>query len=67
MIKVSPITWQTRIVDPKTGYPTKEFIDIWQAVLTLSLSGLLDVNVLNPVDGAVLTYNAAQKKWIASP
>lgn len=60
------MSWQTKIVDPETGLPTAAFLDMWETVAKLGLDALSDVNISNPSDGQVLTYSAAQGKWIAS-
>ncbi len=64
--KTPPINWNTQIIDLKTGYPTQAFITFIEALVQLGLVGLSDTNIVNPADGQQLTYNAAQKKWIAA-
>lgn len=65
--KVSPLDWQSPIVDPETGRPTQLFITAWNLLLTLGLGDLQDVFLQGtPADGYTLTYSAAEAKWIAS-
>lgn len=61
---VDPIDWQSQLVDPATGRPTQLFLSLWQQLRTMGIGSLADVNISNPADGDVLTYSAAQGKWI---
>lgn len=63
---VDPLSWQTQIVDPQTGTPTQAFLSLWQQLVGLGLGDLVDVSLGTPSDGQVLTYSAAQGKWIPS-
>jgi hypothetical protein len=62
---ISPLNWQEPIVD-KDGRPTDFLMVLWEQLRSLTLSELLDVDISNPVNGQVLTYDASLKKWIPS-
>jgi hypothetical protein len=64
--KIPPLHWQSQIVNTETGCPTDLFITVWNLLIARGLGGLSDVSITNPTDGQVLTYSAAEGKWIAS-
>jgi hypothetical protein len=62
---IPPLDRQSQIVDSE-GMPTQLLITLWNLLINRSLSQLVDVNIPNPTDGQVLTYSAAEGRWIAS-